>query len=270
MKRLSSSEDPSGHLVSLLTEKEENGRKKAQIYSGEFQAMLDGLDKEEGDELGPLGDKKRRLSSFQVKALEKNFEVENKLEPERKEKLAEELGLQPRQVAIWFQNRRARYKTKQLERDYSILRANYDSLKLDFDHLEKEKETLAMELRELKLKLHRVNAGGRCSRLMLEGELPIPDSMNNAGLVGENNIVAAGTGEINEEIANTDPEEEPLSSSSSFYDSPASEMLDWVQYSGPRSTKKDEQQGLAAADDSCNFFWVDQAPTLLQSPPDRI
>ncbi|KAK9130096.1 hypothetical protein Sjap_010583 [Stephania japonica] len=64
---------------------------------------------------GHVSEKKRRLSIDQVKALEKNFEVENKLEPERKVKLAQELGLQPRQVAVWFQNRCARWKTKQLE-----------------------------------------------------------------------------------------------------------------------------------------------------------
>ncbi|KAH6760135.1 hypothetical protein C2S52_009421 [Perilla frutescens var. hirtella] len=83
--------------------------------------MLEGLD-EEGcvEESGHISEKKRRLSVDQVKALEKNFEVENKLEPERKVKLAQELGLQPRQVAVWFQNRRARWKTKQLERDYGI------------------------------------------------------------------------------------------------------------------------------------------------------
>lgn len=112
--------------------------------------MLDGLDREEcGDEeTGPVGvDKKRRLSSNQVKTLERNFEAVNKLEPERKAKLAEELGLQPRQVAIWFQNRRARYKTKQLEREYSILRSDYDSLKLDHDNLEQEKEALMAEVR---------------------------------------------------------------------------------------------------------------------------
>jgi homeobox-leucine zipper protein len=74
------------------------------------------------------GEKKRRLSAEQVRALEQSFEVENKLEPERKARLARDLGLQPRQVAVWFQNRRARWKTKQLERDYAALRHSYDAL----------------------------------------------------------------------------------------------------------------------------------------------
>ncbi|KAL8472172.1 hypothetical protein ACS0TY_029402 [Phlomoides rotata] len=125
------------------------------MYTREFQTMLEGLD-EEGcvEESGQLSEKKRRLSVDQVKALEKNFEVENKLEPERKVKLAQELGLQPRQVAVWFQNRRARWKTKQLERDYGLLKANHDALKLKFGSLQKENESLLNEIRELKSKLN--------------------------------------------------------------------------------------------------------------------
>ncbi|KAL0372446.1 UNVERIFIED_CONTAM: Homeobox-leucine zipper protein ATHB-13 [Sesamum calycinum] len=79
------------------------------------------------DDGSQVGEKKRRLNMEQVKTLEKNFELGNKLEPERKMQLARALGLQPRQIAIWFQNRRARWKTKQLEKDYDLSR---DSLKL--------------------------------------------------------------------------------------------------------------------------------------------
>ncbi|KAK3413049.1 LOW QUALITY PROTEIN: hypothetical protein EUGRSUZ_I02255 [Eucalyptus grandis] len=69
---------------------------------------------------------KKRLSLEQVKALEKSFEIGNKLEPERKIQLARALGLQPRQIAIWFQNWRARWKTKQLERDYEVLKKQFE------------------------------------------------------------------------------------------------------------------------------------------------
>ncbi|KAG6654361.1 homeobox-leucine zipper protein HAT5-like [Carya illinoinensis] len=96
--------------------------------------------------------KKRRLNVDQVQLLERNFEVENKLEPERKVQLAKELGLQPRQVAIWFQNRRARFKIKQLEKDYDSLKASYDRLKVDYDNLLEEKESLKNEVISLKEK----------------------------------------------------------------------------------------------------------------------
>lgn len=121
--------------------------KNNQIYSREFQAMIDSLEEEDYREEGSQAtEKKRRLTLQQVKALEKNFEVDNKLEPERKAKLAEELGLQPRQIAVWFQNRRARLKSKELERDYGLLKANYDALKLDYNTLEQENETLAAKV----------------------------------------------------------------------------------------------------------------------------
>ncbi|XWS48074.1 hypothetical protein CRYUN_Cryun13aG0041300 [Craigia yunnanensis] len=97
--------------------------------------------------------KKRRLTVDQVQSLEKCFEVENKLEPERKIQLAKDLGLQPRQVAIWFQNRRARWKTKQLEKDYDTLQASYNSLKADYDNLLKEKDKLKEEVLQLTDKL---------------------------------------------------------------------------------------------------------------------
>ena len=95
---------------------------------------------------GVLGGTTRRLGYDQVKALEKAFEVENRLEPERKVKLASQLGLQPRQVAVWFQNRRARWKTKQMEKDYTILKNKFEALKADRDKLIREKDQLQSEV----------------------------------------------------------------------------------------------------------------------------
>ncbi|KAF3779883.1 Homeobox-leucine zipper protein [Nymphaea thermarum] len=103
------------------------------------------LDDELLDEHAP--EKKRRLTPEQVHLLERSFEAENKLEPERKSQLARKLGLQPRQVAVWFQNRRARWKTKQLERDYDLLKSAYDSLTSDYQGLVRENEKLKSEVR---------------------------------------------------------------------------------------------------------------------------
>lgn len=153
MKRIGSS-DSLGALISMCPTADEHN-----MYSRrDYESMLDGLD-EEGcvEEGGHVPEKKRRLSVDQVKALERNFEVENKLEPERKVKLAQELGLQPRQVAVWFQNRRARWKTKQLERDYGVLKANFDSLKHNYESLEHDKESLLKEIKELRSKLNEEN-----------------------------------------------------------------------------------------------------------------
>ncbi|KMZ72510.1 hypothetical protein ZOSMA_162G00310 [Zostera marina] len=77
----------------------------------------------------------------QIESLEKNFDTGNKLESYRK--------IQPakRQVAIRFQNRRARLKTKQLEMDYQTLKQNYDHLKTNHDNLYEEKKKLRTEIR---------------------------------------------------------------------------------------------------------------------------
>ncbi|CAL1368143.1 unnamed protein product [Linum trigynum] len=107
------------------------------------------------DEYFRQPEKKRRLSVDQVQFLEKSFEVENKLEPERKIQLAKDLGLQPRQVAIWFQNRRARWKTKRLEKDYDALQSSFDALKADYDGLLKEKDKLKTEINLLTDKLQK-------------------------------------------------------------------------------------------------------------------
>ncbi|PIN02124.1 Transcription factor HEX [Handroanthus impetiginosus] len=118
-------------------------------------SIFQSLDQEENgdeyfDEYFNQPEKKRRLSVDQVQLLERSLEADNKLEPERKIQLAKELNLQPRQIAIWFQNRRARWKTRQLETDYEALHASYKSLKTDYDNLLKENEKLKAEVLCLK------------------------------------------------------------------------------------------------------------------------
>ncbi|GAB4847250.1 hypothetical protein Ancab_026291 [Ancistrocladus abbreviatus] len=174
---------------------EEHSPRNNHVYSREFQSMLDGLD-EEGcvEESGHIVEKKRRLSVDQVKALEKNFEVENKLEPERKVKLAQELGLQPRQVAVWFQNRRARWKTKRLERDYNVLKANYDALKLNFESLQHDNEALLKEIRQLKSKLDEENTE---SNISVKEEAALLSESENKIKEEENTVVSLGGSEAN-------------------------------------------------------------------------
>lgn len=95
---------------------------------------------------GARGDKKRRFSEDQIKSLESMFQTQTKLEPRQKLQLAKELNLEPRQVAIWFQNKRARWKSKQLEREYSALKADYDSLLSSFESLKQEKQVLLKQV----------------------------------------------------------------------------------------------------------------------------
>lgn len=89
---------------------------------------------------------RRRFSEEQIRSLESIFESDTKLDPRRKLQLARELGLQPRQVAIWFQNRRARWKSKEIEQSYRVLKANYDSLYSQFECLKKENQLLLTQV----------------------------------------------------------------------------------------------------------------------------
>lgn len=119
-----------------------NGSKRPFFRLFDYDEVVD----EDLDEYFQQPEKKRRLTADQVRFLERSFEEENKLEPERKVQLAKDLGLQPRQVAIWFQNRRARWKTKQLEKDFEVLQSSYNSLTAEYETLLKEKDKLKVEV----------------------------------------------------------------------------------------------------------------------------
>lgn len=132
-----------------------------------------------GDDCTQHVEKKRRLTFDQVRSLERTFEIENKLEPERKMQLSKELGLQPRQVAVWFQNRRARWKTKQLERDYEVLSSDFNRLKSEFEAVLQEKQELQGEV-NLTLMLNPSPSNNRARSLIVE---ICPDYLKSARVV---------------------------------------------------------------------------------------
>ncbi|KAL6273580.1 hypothetical protein ACE6H2_024272 [Prunus campanulata] len=113
------------------------------MMSESSQSLVPGLDRNHSSYGCSSQDRKKRLSTDQLESLERSFQEEIKLDPDRKMKLSRELGLQPRQIAVWFQNRRARWKAKQLER-------LYDALKQEYDVVSKEKQKLQEEVMKLK------------------------------------------------------------------------------------------------------------------------
>ncbi|XP_068649838.1 homeobox-leucine zipper protein HAT4-like [Aristolochia californica] len=100
-------------------------------------------DEEDGDG----SRKKLRLSKDQSAILEESFKEHNTLNPKQKIALAKQLNLRPRQVEVWFQNRRARTKLKQTEVDCEFLKRCCENLTEENRRLQKE----VQELRALKL-----------------------------------------------------------------------------------------------------------------------
>ncbi|KAI3451733.1 hypothetical protein Pfo_008398 [Paulownia fortunei] len=101
--------------------------------------------------------RKRKLSEEQVNMLEQSFGSEHKLESERKDRLALELGLDPRQVAVWFQNRRARWKSKKLEEEYSKLKSEHETAVVEKCRLETELLKLKEQLHEAEKEIQRLS-----------------------------------------------------------------------------------------------------------------
>ncbi|CAK8543382.1 unnamed protein product [Lathyrus sativus] len=90
--------------------------------------------------------KKLRLTKEQSAFLEDSFKEHTTLNPKQKLALAKQLNLRPRQVEVWFQNRRARTKLKQTEVDCEYLKKCCETLTKENRRLQKELQ----ELRALK------------------------------------------------------------------------------------------------------------------------
>ncbi|KAK4411013.1 Homeobox-leucine zipper protein HAT14 [Sesamum angolense] len=117
----------------------------------EFEAATgnDVVESERGsddDENGLQTRKKLRLSKEQSAFLEESFKEHSTLNPKQKLALAKQLSLRPRQVEVWFQNRRARTKLKQTEVDCEYLKRCCETLSEENRRLHKELQ----ELRALK------------------------------------------------------------------------------------------------------------------------
>ncbi|KAI6677135.1 hypothetical protein NL676_037931 [Syzygium grande] len=121
-----------------------------QVPSGgeeEWMTMSGGMEDEEESSHGGPPRKKLRLTKEQSRLLEESFRQNHTLNPKQKEALAMQLKLRPRQVEVWFQNRRARSKLKQTEMECEYLKRWFGSLTEQNRRLQREVE----ELRALKV-----------------------------------------------------------------------------------------------------------------------
>ncbi|XP_024978136.1 homeobox-leucine zipper protein HAT22-like isoform X2 [Cynara cardunculus var. scolymus] len=137
--------------VSVKREREvksEDSEKASRVIS---RTSVDDHEVEEDDDDGSVnGRKKLRLTKAQSALLEEAFKHHSTLNPKQKQELARELKLRPRQVEVWFQNRRARTKLKQTEVDCEYLKKCCEALKEENSRLHKELQ----ELKALKLSAH--------------------------------------------------------------------------------------------------------------------
>ncbi|XP_075474399.1 homeobox-leucine zipper protein HAT3-like [Primulina tabacum] len=118
-------------------EREENDGERAASSSMEIE--------EDGGDAASR--KKLRLSKVQAAVLEETFKEHSTLNPKQKMDLAKKLNLRPRQLEVWFQNRRARTKLKQTEVDCEYLSRCCENLTEENRRLQKE----VRDLRALKL-----------------------------------------------------------------------------------------------------------------------
>ncbi|XP_047328501.1 homeobox-leucine zipper protein ATHB-52-like [Impatiens glandulifera] len=94
----------------------------------------------------PKINNKKRLTEDQVRLLETSFNFNNKLDPDQKLQLAMELGISSRRVAVWYQNKRARWKSQSLEDDHRTIKMRLESVLTENERLEREVVRLRHDL----------------------------------------------------------------------------------------------------------------------------
>ncbi|MCO5604358.1 hypothetical protein L7F22_058523 [Adiantum nelumboides] len=138
-------EAPTLQLSGLAVGKRERGNIDA--AAEHERAFFEVSSRASDDEESGSARKKLRLSKEQSALLEESFKEHSTLNPKQKSALAKQLNLRPRQVEVWFQNRRARTKLKQTEVDCELLKRCCESLTEENRRLQKE----VAELRALKV-----------------------------------------------------------------------------------------------------------------------
>ncbi|KAL0398542.1 UNVERIFIED_CONTAM: Homeobox-leucine zipper protein ATHB-52 [Sesamum radiatum] len=115
--------------------------------------------------------RRKRLTQDQVRLLETNFNFNHKLDQDSKSRLALELGVPPRQVAIWYQNKRAREKNQSLEADHKALQQQLENVVAENARLEGEVERLKAELNKIHDVLNAFNSSSSCEEVGSEQNL---------------------------------------------------------------------------------------------------
>ncbi|CAI9782739.1 unnamed protein product [Fraxinus pennsylvanica] len=122
------------------------GKRDFETVTLEVDADRGASSRASDDEENSMARKKLRLTKEQSAFLEESFKEQSTLNPKQKLALAKQLNLRPRQVEVWFQNRRARTKLKQTEVDCEYLKSCCETLTEENRRLQKELQ----ELRTLK------------------------------------------------------------------------------------------------------------------------
>ncbi|OIW10300.1 hypothetical protein TanjilG_28051 [Lupinus angustifolius] len=134
-------------LLSTVSSFSSGGVKRERELSSEEIERVSSRVSGDEDEDATNTRKKLRLNKEQSNMLEESFKQHSTLNPKQKQGLAKQLNLRPRQVEVWFQNRRARTKLKQTEMDCEFLKKCCETLTEENMRLQKELQ----ELKALKL-----------------------------------------------------------------------------------------------------------------------
>ncbi|XP_073312971.1 homeobox-leucine zipper protein HDG5 [Primulina huaijiensis] len=123
------------NIFSPMIPKEENGMAKSKeeiMESGSGSERIEGFsgNEQEAEQQQPSKKKRyHRHTARQIQEMEGLFKECPHPDDKQRLKLSQELGLKPRQVKFWFQNRRTQMKAQQDRQDNVVLRAENENLK---------------------------------------------------------------------------------------------------------------------------------------------